>query len=79
VSLNLKLVTFSPSRVLEKIQWLLGVNTLFAKIVMQVNEWFYLLLQGFSLVLLLITMLIPLIKSELKNEHPQHILFYQYL
>ena len=67
-SLTLGLAPFNPPHILGKIQWILGGNAFSGKNVMQSKDWFDVLLHGTPWILLLISMLINLFSSLVKND-----------
>jgi hypothetical protein len=68
-SLTLGLAPFNPPHILGKVQWVLGGNAFSAENGMQSQDWFDLLLHGAPWVLLLISILLNIFATRLKNDH----------
>ena len=67
-SLTLGLAPFNPPHIWGKIQWLLGGNAFSGENGMQTQDWFDLLLHGSPWILLLISILLNLFSSQVKND-----------
>ena len=67
-SLTLGLAPFNPPHLWGKIQWLLGGNVFSGENRMQTQDWFDLLLHGSPWILLLISILLNLFSSQVKND-----------
>jgi hypothetical protein len=67
-SLTLGLAPFNPPHILGKINWILGGNAFSSENGMNSEDWFDLVLHGVPWFLLLISMLLNLFSSQLKND-----------
>ena len=67
-SLTLGLAPFNPPHILGKIQWILGGNAFSGDDAMQLQDWFDVLLHGSPWILLLISFILNLFVSQLKND-----------
>lgn len=67
-SLTLGLAPFNPPHIWGKIQWILGGNAFSGKDAMQTQDWFDVLLHGTPWILLLISILLNLFASQVKND-----------
>lgn len=67
-SLTLGLAPFNPPHIWGKIQWILGGNVFHSENGMQPKDWFDVFLHGFPWLLLLISILLNLSASQVKND-----------
>jgi hypothetical protein len=67
-SLTLGLAPFNPPHILGKIQWILGGNAFSSENGMNSGDWFDVVLHGTPWVLLLISILLNIFPSQLKND-----------
>ena len=67
-SLTLGLAPFNPPHILGKIQWILGGNAFSSENAMNSRDWFDVVLHGTPWVLLLISILLNIFPSQLKND-----------
>lgn len=67
-SLTLGLAPFNPPHIWGKIQWILGGNAFSGENAMQFKDWFDVLLHGTPWCILLISMLLNLFSSPVKND-----------
>ena len=66
-SVTLGLAPFNPPHILGKIQWVLGGNAFHPEKGMQMQDWFDVVLHGSPWVLLLISIVLNLFPSQVKN------------
>ena len=67
-SLTLGLAPFNPPHIWGKIQWFLGGNAFSGENAMQSQDWFDVILHGSPWVLLIISIIINLFSSLVKND-----------
>ena len=67
-SLTLGLAPFNPPHIWGKIQWILGGNAFSGENAMQSKDWFDVLMHGTPWVLLLISAILTLFASQIKNN-----------
>ena len=67
-SLTLGLAPFNPPHIWGKIQWILGGNAFSGENAMQSKDWFDVLMHGTPWVLLLISAILNLFASQVKNN-----------
>lgn len=68
MSLTLGLAPFNPPHILGKIQWILGGNAFHSEKGMELKDWFDVLLHGGPWILLLISIVLNLFPSQVKND-----------
>ena len=67
-SLTLGLAPFNPPHIFGKIEWILGGNAFSGEYAMQPQDWFDVLLHGTPWCLLLISIVLHLFASQIKND-----------
>lgn len=67
-SLTLGLAPFNPPHILGKIQWIIGGNAFSSQNGMKLNDWFDVLLHGSPWFFLIISIILNLSASLVKND-----------